>query len=115
MDWKVIALTFIAVAINHMGLVEAVEKVIGKRLLIVGCTKCAAFWMTLAYNLYISREVIPSAAMAFLYSYLALWLELLMGQVDSIYIKCYEKIVSNADAGKAATDPDEGDATGSLS
>ena len=100
MNLNVIALLFVSVAINHMGLIEAIEERTGLRLIVVDCVKCLAFWSCLTYNLIIRQPVILSLAMAFICSYAALWLEMLWGFVDRIYLKCYEKIVSNAGTGE---------------
>ena len=102
----VIAVAFIAVAINHMGLVAAVEKVIRHPLPVVDCVKCLTFWSVLACLLSSRYAVIPSVAMTLAFSYMALWMELLWGLVDKLYMKCYEKIVSDSAAGEASAGSD---------
>lgn len=115
MDWNVIALVFACVAMNHMGLITAIEELTQLELPIMRCVKCSVFWVTLVYGIYSSKAIIIPVAMAFLYSYSALWLELLMGYVDFLYLKCYEKIVSSTDADKVAADGDESDTSDTLS
>ena len=112
---NVIALVFVAVAINHMGLIQAIEEKTGWHLVVIDCIKCLAFWLTLVYNLVTRQPVILSLAIAFICSYLALWLELLWGLADRIYLKCYEKIVSNAGTGPPAADSDSGHPQDSVS
>jgi hypothetical protein len=114
-DWDAIQLLFICTAMNHMGLIAAIEDRIGKKLEVVGCVKCSVFWATLIYGICSSRSILFPAAMAFFYSYTALWLELLMGFVDRLYIKCYEKIVSTAGSDTSAADTDQSDAADALS
>lgn len=104
MDWNAVGLMFSLTAMNHMGFIDAVEERIGRHLPVVGCIKCSVFWTTLIYGLVVGGRVIPSLALAFLYSYLSLWLELAMGTVDRLYLKLYERIVSTAPADKAAKD-----------
>lgn len=110
-----ILLLVICVAMNHTGLVAAVEQKIGVELPVINCVKCSTFWTTLLYGVYSTRGIIGPAAMAFFYSYVALWLELLLGFVDLIYVKCYEKIVSTAGADTSAADSCKGAAADSVS
>lgn len=115
MDWNAVALMFSCVAMNHMGLISAIEQQIGHELPIINCTKCSVFWITLIYGIYSTKAFIIPVAMAFLYSYIALWLELLMGYIDSIYLKLYGKIVSTAGDDTSAADTDDGDTAGTVS
>ena len=88
-------IVFIAVTMNHLGLVKAIEDTIDRELRIVNCPKCLTFWSALAYSVITSRNAIASLAISFLASYTALWLELLEGYIDTLYIKVYEKIYPN--------------------
>ena len=91
-------ITFSATAINHLGLVAAVEEVIARRLPIVNCPKCLSFWATLTYGYSVccdSIAVLPSAlpylfAISLLCAWLAVWLDLAMGIIDHLYIKVYD-------------------------
>lgn len=120
MDWIDIAsIVFACTAANHLGLVSAIEEVIGRRLLIVNCCKCASFWGVLIYGCYDiaaygTSSIVTVLAISFLCAYLAIWLELLMGIVDYNYNKVYGKIyTTSADA--PASDADEGDSAGTVS
>lgn len=112
---NVAAIVFICTAMNHMGLIRAVEERIGFALPIIGCTKCSTYWATFIFLSVTTRVLISSMAVAFLCSYISTWLELGMGYVDKLYLKCYEKIVSTADTDKAAEDADNGVSADSLS
>ena len=101
-----IAIVFICTAMNHMGLIDAIERRTRLDLPIIHCPKCASFWGVLMYCAMMHRGFISSVAIAFFCSYLSLWVELAMGYIDSIYLKCYEKIVSTADTDKASADAD---------
>lgn len=96
MGWVDIAsIVFVCVTANHLGLIEAIQTITKcKQLPIVSCVKCFTFWSVLAYNLWsVGFSDIPcNLAVSFLASYLALWLELIEGFVDKLYMKCYEKI-----------------------
>lgn len=91
-------ITFSATAINHLGLVAAVEEVIARRLPIVNCPKCLSFWATLIYGCSVccdSIAALPSTlphlfALSLLCAWLAIWLDLAMGIIDHLYKKVYD-------------------------
>ena len=85
-------IVFIAAAVNHLGLIAAIERLVNRRLLVLNCSKCLAFWTALAYFLLCRHSVLNSAAAAFAGAYMAVWAELLMYYVDSIYLMIYGKI-----------------------
>lgn len=115
MNWIDIAcIVFVCVTVNHLGLVEAVEKIVGKSLMIVNCPKCFSFWMTMAYGVATHTDLIAVLAISFLASYAAIWLELLEGMIDTLYIKLYEKIITNPSDGATATDADEGNSASTV-
>ena len=118
MNWIDIAcIVFVCVTANHLGLISAIEERVGKRLLIINCPKCLTFWSTMAYGLWETQacETITVLAISFLASYSALWLELLEGFIDTLYMKCYEKITSTNNDGTPATDADNSHPAGTLS
>lgn len=102
---------FSCVAANHLGLVAAIEKAISRRLPVVNCPKCLSFWATLIYGCSLccnSVAALPSAipsvlAQSFLAAYAAIWLELIMFSIDTLYNSIYDKI--NKD-NQEADDPD---------
>ena len=104
-----VAIMFICTAMNHMGLVDAAEDMLDHELPVLNCVKCSTFWLTLIYLFFTQKTIIHSIAAAFVLSYLSVWLELLMGCIDSIYMKCYEKIITEGRNDKAPTDDGEGD------
>jgi hypothetical protein len=115
MDWSDIAgIVFVCVTMNHLGLVKAIEETVGRDLPVVNCVKCSTFWVSLAYTLAATHDVITSLAVSFLCSYLALWLELSEGYIDTLYLRIYDKIYNTTDD-TAAADPDGGNSAGSVS
>lgn len=88
------AVTF-STAVNHLGLIAAVERVVHCKLPVVNCPKCLTFWGTLALGLSGDGTAAnPSAlirllAISILSSYLAIWLELIMYAIDTLYNKIY--------------------------
>lgn len=96
MNWIDIAcIVFVCVTANHLGLIKAVESVAKCHdLPIVSCPKCLTFWCTLAYDLWVVgfSDIPLILAVSFLASYLAIWLELFEGYIDTLYDRFYEKI-----------------------
>lgn len=109
--WSDIAcIVFVCVTANHLGLIEAIQLVLKWNTLpIVSCPKCLTFWMTLVYgccNTATYGTMITVLAVSFLASYSAIWLEMLEGYVDTLYLKCYEKIYPPADNDADTSDSD---------
>ena len=107
-------IVFSATAANHLGLVAAAESVVRHRLPILNCPKCAAFWSVIVYGVAVAARPLDACtarnfslftlhsslhilAAAFLSAWSAVWLDLLMGIIDQLYIKVYDKIYSTAD------------------
>lgn len=101
MDWMdIAAIVFVCTAVNHLGLIAAIERIINRSLPVVNCPKCLTFWSVLAYGIATvpctSQQGLAAAprllAISFLCSYLALWLELLMYAIDTLYNIIYGTI-----------------------
>ena len=103
MDWRAIAaIVFIATAVNHLGLIKAVIGVFFKKretLPIISCPKCLSFWSVMTYgvaeanySLFTLNSSLRLLAIALLCSYLALWLNLIMYAIDTLYNRIYGKI-----------------------
>lgn len=104
MDWlNDLMITFSVVAVNHLGLVAAIERTVKHRLPIVNCPKCMVFWTVLAHGLWdVGISDLPLAiAVALLAAWAAIWLELAMGFIDQLYLKAYEQIYPTADSADA--------------
>lgn len=93
-------LTFCCTAINHLGLVGAVETALSRwtrrsvALPIVNCPKCFTFWAVLTAGILSSAEPVSTLAIALLMSWTAIWLNLIMGAIDILYAKIYETLYS---------------------
>jgi len=100
MDWRDIAcIVFVCTAVNHLGLIETIEGIIKREIPIVNCPKCASFWATLTYLLLGTKgnlmEIPFWLAISLLCSYLAIWLELIMYAIDTLYNRIYGIIENN--------------------
>lgn len=114
MEWMDVAcIVFTCVTMNHLGLIGKIEEIMGE-LPILNCPKCSTFWCTLCYGLWGMESfygVLPTLAISFLASYMAIWLELLEGYTDTLYAKLYDKIYPTTDT----TDTDALDTAGPVS
>lgn len=99
-------IVFACVTANHLGLVKAIEETFDRELPIVNCVKCSSFWVVLFYTIFATWNVITSLAISFLAGYVAIWLELFEGFIDSIYLRLYEKIYTT-DNGEVAEDSED--------
>lgn len=108
------SIVFICVTANHLGLVKAIEEMVHRELRIVNCPKCFSFWSVLVYTAFVTQNVITSLAVSFLASYMAIWLELLEGYIDTLYMNVYEKIYSDTSNDTVASDPKRGDSDSSV-
>ena len=105
MNWlDVLMIVFSATAANHLGLVAAAESVVRHRMPVLNCPKCAAFWSVIVYgvavansSLFTLHSSLQILAVAFLSAWSAIWLDLLMGIIDQLYIKVYDKIYPTTD------------------
>ena len=86
------AVLFASVAANHIGPIPDIEKMIRHRIPIIGCVKCLSFWSVLGCCLWQRNPVIESVAISFLSAWLAIWIELGMAYIDTLFTKVYDKI-----------------------
>lgn len=93
----IVSIVFVSVASNHLGLMSAIEDVIGFRLPVVGCVKCLTFWLVLSYGVGMGADIFMVLAISFLCSWLAIWLDLGMGCIDYLYNMAYDTIYSTAE------------------
>ena len=99
MNWIDIAsIVFVCVTMNHLGLIRKIEEIRGE-LPIFNCPKCLSCWSVFIYELWsVGFSDLPIIlAISFLCSYLAIWLELFEGYIDTLYNKLYDKIYPTTD------------------
>ena len=96
-NWIDVAMLVIScVLINHMGLIDSVEKIIKHEIPILNCIKCLTFWIVLIYLILNGFNVVISVATSFLLSYVAIWLEFLFGLIDILYENTYKRIYKDS-------------------
>lgn len=105
MTWnEVVMIWFSCVAANHLGLVAAIEETIEHSLPIMNCPKCLTFWALMGYGMFAHENIFVTTATSFLFAYLASWLELGMGFIDTLYMMLYEKIYPDKTDNATAAD-----------
>lgn len=112
--WLDIAcIVFVCVTVNHLGLVSAIEDVTGRKLRIINCPKCFCHWAVFLYAVFHFDNMIAVFAISLLCAYIATWLELFEGFIDSLFMKLYEKVYSESEHSETATaaDGDSPDST----
>ena len=87
-----------------MGLTDAIKKVVRYDVPIIGCVKCLTFWCCIVYLVVIRTNIIQAAAVSFLLAWCGVWLDLLMGFIDTQYIRFYEHIYDRQTAEAAESD-----------
>ena len=88
----------------HLGLGEAIEKVLCVRITLLRCVKCLTFWMIAGYSLFFtSLPVEVSLCVGFACAYAALWADLLLGQLAIWYEKLRQSMVAKEHACGSAT------------
>lgn len=108
MDWRdIAAIVFFCTAVNHLGLIEAIERVIKHSLPVINCPKCLTCWSVMTYQLLTGSHLLPSLAISLLCSYLAIWLELLMYSIDTLYNIIYGIIESYKENSNGDSPKDE--------
>ena len=78
----------------HLGLGDAVSKVIQRNLSLFRCVKCTTFWAVLAYTFYSGFAPVKCVALAFACSYVALWVDFLFSIIAILYEKYYKILVT---------------------
>ena len=98
MVYEAIVIMFCCVMSIHMGLTDAILGVCrlqDKPVPIITCPKCLSFHTVLWFMVFTGHLIIYSIAIAFLMSYAAIWLDLLLGLMDQRYEDIYDSITKD--------------------
>ena len=115
-QWMDVAfLMLAAVLVNHLGLIDAIERVARRELPIINCSKCLSFWSVLVwlcFNMVAAHRHLPVILVtSTIAAFLAPWFELLFGLIGKLYEKIYEKTFPKADTKAGAGDTDTENST----
>ena len=105
MAWSDVAwIVVVCTSANHLGLIGAVIGTFFKKrktMPVISCPRCLTFWSVLTYGIAVSMPVsfaegisaLPRIlALSFLAAYAAIWLELIMYSIDTLYNRIYETL-----------------------
>lgn len=91
----------------NMGLSDAIQEFLGIKFKILSCVKCFTFWSVLVYLTFRGARLYQVVSASFVFSYLALWLDLGLSALNKIYNESYQQILS-AEADKTDASPSGG-------
>ena len=76
----------------HLGLGNAICKIIRYNFILFQYPKCLSFWSVLCYLLLFNQSVIVSLCIAFICAYTAIWIDLLLTIIANWYEEIYESL-----------------------
>ena len=79
----------VATTASHLGLPQAIAKVMSK---ILGCHKCLSFWLTLTIMWYIDCPAIYAVSLSLLAAYASNWFVLVLIQLNKWYEELWQKL-----------------------
>nr|DAG80426.1 MAG TPA: hypothetical protein [Bacteriophage sp.] len=79
----------------HMGLSEKIQEILHINISLLRCVKCLSFQLSLIVLLCNGYGILSSICCSFIFAYLALWIELLLGYLSTLYDKLYEQIYTS--------------------
>ena len=87
--WIAIVLMIAATLAVHMGLPQAISKIIVK---ICSCHKCLSFWICLIAMAYVGFSLVLALLLSLLAAYSSNWFALLLIQFNKLYNKLWERV-----------------------
>jgi hypothetical protein len=79
----------VAVFAYHLGLSEAIAKVVSK---VARCPKCLTFWLVLLVLMITCKNTIVAISLSLLCAYLSNWVGLLLMWLNKVYNKVWERL-----------------------
>lgn len=77
-----------AVMAQHLGLSDAVAKVVSK---VLKCPRCLSFWTVLFVLVMLGCDLIIAMGLSVLMAYLSIWIGLLLGKLNDLYDKLWRR------------------------
>lgn len=77
-----------AVVAQHLGLSDAIAKVLGK---ILRCPRCLSFWTVLFVLTYLGNDVIPAIGLSLAMAYLSEWVAIPLKMLNDIFDYLWQK------------------------
>ena len=89
MIWIALMSMVVGTLMQHLGLSEAIARVITK---IAKCHRCCSFWLTLAVMIYYGYEPFESLVLSILMAYLSNFFGLVLLLMNKLYTKLWQRI-----------------------
>lgn len=91
--WGVVSVWLCACLFIHLGLGQAVNKVLHIDFVLFRCVKCLSFWSVLTYSLFFVHLPVEFCLLiAFAAAYAALWADLLLAFLATKYENLYKDL-----------------------
>lgn len=87
--WIAIVLMMVATTAVHLGLPQAISKVMVK---VFGCHKCLSFWTTLVVLQIAGVPLSAALPLSFLSAYLSGWFAMVLVWINKLYERLWEKL-----------------------
>ena len=78
----------VATLAHHLGLSEAVAKVVSK---ILKCPRCLTFWIVLFVLFALGCNILIAIGLSLLMAYCSIWTELLLGALNKLYERLWRE------------------------
>lgn len=89
MIWKAFIVMVAATMIQHMGLAQAVARIVTK---ILSCHVCLTFWSCLGLSLMNGNEPVATVALSIIMAYLSSWFVMLLVLINDKSEELWEKL-----------------------
>ena len=77
-----------ATLIQHLGLAEAISKVMSK---VASCNQCFTFWTVLTALLYCHCDMVMAVLLSIVMAYISNWFVLLLMYLQRLFTRLYER------------------------
>lgn len=101
--WGIGCIFVSCVLFIHLGLSDAISRVLNVRFVLLKCVKCLTFWSVLTYSLCLSLPVEVCLCVAFACAYASLWAEFLLGKIACKYEEWNENMDAEEPESASAT------------
>ena len=83
-----VAVMIAATLMQHLGLAEAISRVVDK---IASCNQCCTFWTVCAVLVYSHQDIVMAAMLSIFMAYASNWFVLLLIYLQRLFTRLYEK------------------------
>lgn len=84
-----LAVMVVATIAQHLGLTEAVTRILSR---IARCPKCCTFWLVMVVLIYEGYDPLLTAFTALISAYLSLWFAVVLYQISIFYNRLWQRV-----------------------